>query len=338
MKNTISKITENYYFKVITIAVIFLSLFADALNNAQYYYMLGAIVIFFILLAFLDVKKMQKAYQEDTVHIPIVINVDDSHQAKHVFDNLLKDIEKKYKLHNLEKNLKTYSNVIREDLIFTYIGDIDSNGKYDKARLISFLQIIRYQLNKIESNLNNKVEFHLAYYKRPAIGFLIGALFESDGLVIYQNNQNKDKFDEVATIDDRTYKEEVDSFKMFTKSILKEDKNSDVVLLSIKASSHKIAFNADSLSKFTNVISMTANHKGTIGLEEDWVLYAREISTVLTNLQTQYKNITIVHNMPEALAIIVGMAIGNFWNVEITQYHHGDYPAIIKLNEVKCYF
>lgn len=108
--------------------------------------------------------------------------------------------------------------------------------------------------------------------------------------------------------------------------------------MAIKASSHDIAFNSDSLKSYNNIISMYANHDETIGIDEDWMLYAREIVTVLNELQPQYKNIIMVHNMPEALAIIVGMAIGNFWNIQMTQYDRCEYKNIIKLNEVKCYF
>ena len=264
--------------------------------------------------------------------IPVVINVDSNKSSAHIFDNLIKEIEKKYSIKDLEEGLKKYLDILRDELVFDYNGDI-----YDKNRLISFMQIIRYQLNKIEQNTQSRVEFHLAYYQRPSVGFLVGYIFESDGLIIYQNNPDKDKFDEIAKVDKRNYKTTVDKFEKFKVETV-EDDNSDSVLLSIKASSHDIDMNSESLSKYKNIVSMYANHDGTIKLEEDWILYVREIFTVLNRLQTQYKSITIAHAMPESLAVLVGMAVGNYWNIEMTQFDKGEYLEVIKLDEIKCYF
>jgi hypothetical protein len=313
------------------IAVI-IGFFADFMNEGVYYILGIVLVLTAFVFASFDNAKRRKLFKNESVPIPIVISVDSHKSTKHVFDNFIKEIEKKSKINNLEEGLKKYLNVVRDDLIFEYRGDL-----YDRERLISFMQIIRYGLNKIELNTQTKIEFHLAYYKRPAIGFLVGYIFENDGLVIYQNNPDGDIFDEVAKIDKRNYKTEV---KEFTKFTLSEDKRSDgdSVLVAIKAASHEIALNVVERQKYANVVQLRANHVGTIELDEDWILYAREIFTLLNRLQTEYKKITIIHSMPEALAVLVGMSIGNYWNIQMTQFDEGEYKELIELGEVKCYF
>ena len=333
MKETINNILENVYFQFISIAVILLGVFADGFADRAYYFTLGGIVALFILLAIWDVKKMQKIYQKDTLHIPVVVNVGAKHNAGHIFNTLVKDIEKKHGLSSLEKNLKRYANIFKDELIFEYSGDI-----YDKKRLISFIQIISYQLNKIQANSTNKVVFHLAYYKLPSIGFLVGAIFDLDSIVIYQNNPDKDSFDEVAITQERNYKNEVDKYEKFEISEPKNDGSKEKVLLGLKLSSHDIEFHKEKLTQFSNIVYMRAKHQGTIKLDEDWVLYAREIFTMLKKLHAEYDEITIAHNMPESIAILVGMALGNYWAIEMTQYADEEYKSLIKLNEVKCYF
>ena len=306
---------------------------ADYAANS-WIYMLGIIIVMVAFIAAsIENTKMKKFYKNSTIAIPIVINIDSNKSAEHIFDNLLKDIEQKYGYKELEQNLKKYLNVIRDDLIFTYTGDM-----YDNARLLSFIQIISYQINKIERNLKNNVIFHLAYYKRPAVGFALGYVFENDEVAIYQKNPDKDQFDQVAQTENRNYKTVVNEYVKFDVSQIKEDTKSDTVLVTIKASSHNIALNSPSLEHYTNVISMHARHNGTISLTEDWVLYAREIFTLLNSLQTKYKSITIAHSMPEALAVLVGMAIGNFWHTKITQFDSGEYNELIEMDKIKCYF
>lgn len=324
-------VIENKYIKIGSVVAIFLGLFADFMSTPIYFAVALVVVSIFTMVAFFDEKKKKKIYTKQSVPVPIVISVDSTKSTNHVFDMLIKRIETSEKFENLEENLKKYLNIVKDDIVFHYTGSV-----YDKERLTSFLQIIRYKLNQIEINMKSNVEFHVAYYERPAIGFLIGAIFKTDGIVVYQNSDSKDDFEKIAKIDTRNYKNKVHEFTKF--KVEKKFNESDTVLLAIKASSHDIAFNSDSLKSYNNIISMYANHDGTIRIDEDWVLYAREIVTVLNELQPQYKNITIVHNMPEALAIIVGMAIGNFWNIQMTQYDRGEYKNIIKLNEVKCYF
>lgn len=324
---------ENRYIKLISILVIPLGFFADGMSNSEYFLGVLAIILFFFILAFIDNKKMKDLYNKETIPIPIVINVDSNQSTSYVLDHLFKEIESNSNFKNLRENLKHYRDIVTEDLVFEYKGDL-----YDKERLISFIQIIKYQITKIKENTPNKVQFHLAYYQKPAVGFLIGYIFDSEDLVIYQKNPDIDSFDKVAKVEKRNYKSQVNKFEKFNIEVKKEDKSSDTVLLAIKASSHNIALNANSLASYSNIVSMAAKHSGTIALDEDWILYAREIFSVLNKLQTEYKNITVAHNMPESIAIILGMAIGNYWNIQMTQYDRGEYIDLIKLDEIKCYF
>ncbi len=324
---------ENRYIKLISILVIPLGFFADGMSKSEYFIGVLIIILFFFILAFIDNRKMKSLYDEHTIPIPIVINIDSNESTIYVLNHLFKEIETNSSFKNLKKNLKHYRNIVSEDLMFEYKGDL-----YDKERLISFIQIIKYQITKIKENTPNKVQFHLAYYKKPAVGFLIGHVFDSEDLVVYQKNPDEDTFNKVATVEKRNYKSQVNDYEKFDIQTIKEDKNSNTVLLAIKASSHNIALNSNSLSSYENIISMTAKHAGTIGLDEDWILYAREVFSVLNKLQTEYKNITIAHNMPESIAVILGMAIGNYWNIQMTQYDRGEYLNLIKLDEVKCYF
>jgi len=331
--NIMDEILENGYVKILSTIALVIPFALDALGKTDYYFIAFVIALVTILIAYYDVNKRRKLYKTEVLPIPIVISIDPNVKSKYVLDNLFSDLETKSEFKNLKKNLKRYRNIIEDDLIFDYNGDL-----YDKERIISFIQIIKYQVTKIKESTGNRVQFHLAYYSRPAFGFFIGYAFAQEDLVVYQQTPDKDAFEVVANLKDRAYKGVVNEYKKFRIEIHKEDKNSETILFAIKASSHDIKFNSSSLEKYTNIISMIANHEGTIKDDEDWVLYAREIFTQLQALQNKYKNVILVHNMPESLAIIVGRATGNFWNTVITQYDRGEYKEVMQLDDVKCYF
>jgi len=331
--SSIDEILENKYAKILTLFLFLIPFVLDALGKSEYYFMAFGVAFFILMFAYRDVKQRQKLYKTEILPIPIVISIDPNVKSKYVLDKLFSELEQKSEFKDLKKNLKRYRNIIEDDLIFDYNGDI-----YDKERMISFIQIVKYQITKIKETTSNKVQFHLAYYSRPAFGFYLGYVFAQEDVVIYQQTPDKDGFDAVADLQNRDYKNEVNEYKKFMVEKIKEDENSQSVLLSIKASSHYIKFNSASLEGYTNIVSMVAKHNGTIAKDEDWTLYAREIFTQLQELQNSYKSVTIVHSMPESIAIIVGRATGNFWSTKITQYDRGEYKEIMQLDDVKCYF
>jgi hypothetical protein len=42
--------------------------------------------------------------------------------------------------------------------------------------------------------------------------------------------------------------------------------------------------------------------------------------------------------MPEALALLLGMAMENYWNIEITQYFNNDNIPVYNMQDVQFYF
>jgi len=334
MFSSVSKIVGHKIFGSMGVFATILAGIGDA-SNAVFFYS-GAVVIYImgIFLSWRDIRKKEKFYKNSEIHLPIVINVDSTQPPIHIFNQLIKKIESELKISNYEENLKNYLNIIREDLIYEY--GVGLENIYNTKKLFTFLQIISYNLNQIKKNINNKIVFHVAYYTRPSVAFALGVVFEKDEVVVYQNNPDKDIFDEVAKTSNRNYKTNVEIFEKFN-VIREEEAGNKEVLLIINASSHKVNLNALSLKRFKNKIILNAKHKGTIMLEEDWMQYVKEIFTILNDIQTKYSHITIAHAMPESIALLVGMAMGNYWNVTITQYDNLEYKEVFNMKDIKLY-
>jgi len=335
MMNFLDELLEDKLLKVISLVGLFAAYLLDAFDNRFYYYSAAGITFFLLVSAAVRVYKQRELFQTEVLDIPIVVAFEPNVTPKYMLETLFKDLEAKSTIINLKEKLKKYRNIVEEELVFEYKGDL-----YDKERLLSFFQIIHFSITKMKENNPNKIHFHLLSYKRPSYGFWLGYIFENEELSVYQQVPDKDTINKIAHLKDRIYKNSIQKYEKFDIQLLKMDENSDTVLLAIKASSHKITFASESLVHYTNIVSMVAKHDGTIQDDEDWVLYAREIFTQLMKLQEHYKKIVIVHNMPESLAIIVGKATGNFWPVLIRQYDvpSGEYKEIMQLNDLRCYF
>jgi len=326
-------IFDNKFILIAGLLALFLSPIEDAIGgNAPWALSLILIPLFFYGL-FDENKKFNKL-NSDIVHIPLVINVKGDPEQRYVMKDLLAVIEKEYEIDDYSEELNKYLGVNTDNLIFNFKGNI-----YNFDELMSFLRIIKYKKAQLETKLNKRVTYHIAYYKRPAIGFLVGGLFRTDSIIVYQNNDSKNSFEKVAHVIDRNYKERLDKFEKYNIEYLLNNNTSDDVLLTIRSSSHNINFNTDSLKDFKNIVKIDLIEGNTIPYDSDWIEYSKEIYNVINELQTKYKTITIVHAMPEALAVLLGMALENYWNIKMTQFEHkeSNYKYVFSMNNVEYY-
>ena len=66
---------DNIYINIAGISAMLLSPFADAIGSPAYWWLFGGLVLLFIFGIFDEILKNQKLSAE-TIHIPIVINLD----------------------------------------------------------------------------------------------------------------------------------------------------------------------------------------------------------------------------------------------------------------------
>jgi len=338
IQTLVSGLTSRYGVFATTFAG-FGGLAADAFLGKTGFALILSVALLFLWLAIKEEKATAALYKNETIPIPIVVSVDDNTPMEILFNALIVEIEKDEKFKGLEAKLKKYFTITSEMLTFKYTGDM-----YDNDRLISFLQIIRYELNDIQSRLDNKAEFHIIYLKRPAVGFALGGMFRSDGIVLYQNNDYKNRLDKVLKIDSRRYKEKVFSYEKFDVIHSLESKEDKKLLVVIQISSHNISLSSEKLKAFKNVVSLKSRGNGTISVDKkevdegEWIAYAQEIYNVINHIKDDFDEITLVHSMPEAVAVVVGMALENYWNINICQYDDSAYKKVINLKDIKYYF
>jgi len=315
-------------------------LFSDALFGTS-----GFVVTLLIalIILFIGVKKeneISELYNNDVIPIPIVVSIDDNTPIKMLLNSLiLRIIEEDSRFRDLTDRLEKYFNISDNMLMFKYEGDL-----YDNARLISFLQIIRYELNDIQLRLDNKAQFHILYLRRPAYGFALGGMFRSDGIVVYQNNDYKNRLDKVAVINSRQYKEKITKYKNF--EIIKDfnNKENKKLVIIIQISSHEVSVKNKSFENVENIMIIRSKGNGTISTDKVdidngiWIEYSQEIYNVINKIKSDFDEITIVHSMPEAITVIVGMALENYWNIDICQFDDSIYKKVINLKQIKYYF
>ncbi len=342
MRNFFSKL-ENYFsnriVQIASLLGLFIGYIGDAVANKTLYWALAGVIIVLLLIAIIDEIKNYDELHTDTIHIPVIIRVDDNTDVEYVYGTLMKKIEQEYGLKNYESKLLKYRGINPKEFIFEYNGDI-----FEFDRLLSFAQIINYKINQTQKKLQSKVLFHIAYYRRPSVAFMLGSMLRTEGIIVYQNDDGGSTFNKVSNATTRNYKERVKVFEKYdVVQDIQQPEQKDDLLLIINSASHDVNPNVASLQGFANKVTATLKPQtngrlGSVPPTDEWSDYSSELYTLIHDYRLEYKKITIAHAMPEAMALLVGMAIENYWNIDITQYKDGDNPYIYNMKNVHYYF
>ncbi|MGI0488924.1 SAVED domain-containing protein [Pantanalinema rosaneae CENA516] len=289
-----------------------------------------AVVLLFIGLGIWSEARKSSIYKHAAIPLPIVINVSNPANSDNALNALFNLIEQDRRFRNYRRNLAQYLQISPSDLIFNYRGDI-----YETERLKDFLKITRYDLEKLKTKTPRNTVINLAYIGPASVGILIGTVFSLDSARIFQYSKTSDSYYPVVEIRDRTLKEDVAAFEKF--EVKFPPKRQPNVTVAIDVSSHKISSGDSSIEAYGDLIYMKSQSIGTIELHEDWMQYSREIFKVLNLAQQSYEEIRLVYSMPVALAIILGIALQNYWNIMLTQYDSSNhtYRDLMKLNALQ---
>jgi hypothetical protein len=324
----LEKLLANQYYQIAALIAVPLAFAADMVGTYYAYAVAFLIVLGLFLYGWIDERKKEKLYSKPNIPIPLIFNISNPADSKSALSSIFNIVDKEYPNH--KENLAKYFNITQNDLIFKYDGDI-----FDERRFIDFLKIAKHEIKKLEAKIPQNVNFHIVYMGPIANAILIGTMLGTEGITLYQYNKSSDSYTISMQIDSREYKEHVDEFKIIKKDIIGDLHERADVTVAIDLASHKVA-----LSKLKEpIIHLQSTIGATIHKPEDFIRANREIYAVINDLQQHFPHITLAYSMPTTIAILLGMSIQNYWDVEITQYADGEYKSIIKhLNEIKYYF
>ena len=334
MIDTLIRFLENKYVSLAGILGLLLGSLSDALDNDITKWAIFAIIVILFIFAIVNEYRLNSKFNKEVIHIPVVIKIGSKVEASYVMNNLIEEIEKIENTSSYKRDILRFLKIDLDSFMYEFKGDI-----YDFDNLMDFSRYINHEIKKLQVQIGNKIEFHVAYYQKPAIGFLLGTIFKTENISVYQNNDYKNTFFKVFDINSRKYKENKPNNEFYTIDRSYMTDESDEILVVLNSSSHNVNINSDKLKKYSNFVKLTLNSNGTIPYEIDWVEHSQEIYTLLNELQIKYKHIVLAHAMPESLSLVLGMAIENYWNLTITQYNPktSDYDEMYTMNQIKYF-
>jgi len=319
-----TNILSNIYTQISLIVAALGGLIADQIGTG--YAMVIIVALFGISYAVYDEYKNKKIYSKQNIPIPLVFNISNPADSKSALNALFAILDKEYPNH--QKNLQKYFNIIENDLIFKYDGNI-----FEQERFIDFLKITKHELKKLDAQTPQNIHLHIIYIGPIANAILIGTMLGTEGVTLYQYNKSTDSYTISIELNSREYKEHTDAFKIIKKETIGEIQES--VTVAIDLASHKIA-----LKKLQEpIVHLQSTVGATIHKSEDFLRANQEIYAVINALQQQVSHIRLVYSMPTTVALMLGMSVQNYWDIELTQFYDGEYQTVVAhLNNIKYYY
>lgn len=300
----------------------------------KYNLIIFGIVIAIFLIGIAIAANKYKIYTEDALPVPVVINIANSADSFDALNSLFNLIQTRTQYRNYRANIDKYLSITESDLVYKYDGDI-----FDTDRLQDFLKITKHDLERVKRKTPQNSIFYLVYIGPISVSFLIGSMLGREGMQLFQRTQTNNSYQCVMEVKDRELKEDTPDFEKFDVTYQCSEPRQPNVTIAIDAAAHKVKLNDPSITCYGDIIILQNKTGHTIGYEEDWTQYCREIFKVLNQAQQNYAEIKLVYSMPVTLAIAVGMTTQHFWNIQLTNYDSktGGYKDLIKMNEVIYY-
>jgi hypothetical protein len=322
----LNKIISNTYTQASLIFGALGGLLSDALNMG--YTTVTTLAFIGVCYGWYDENRKKKIYSKPNIPIPLVFNISNPADSKSTLSSLFNILNKDYPEH--QENLKKYFNIIEDDLLFKYDGDI-----FDEERFVDFLKVTKHDIKKLDAKTPQNINFHIIYIGPIANAILIGTMLGTEGITLYQYNKSSDSYNISLNIDSREYKEHINEFKIIKKETKGDIKNNSDVTIAIDLASHKIA-----LAKLKEpIIHLQSNIGATIHNPKDFIRANQEIYAVINDLQQSVSHIKLAYSIPTTIGILLGMSIQNYWDIELTQFSDGEYKTITHhLNKIKYYF
>ncbi|PSB53926.1 hypothetical protein C7B67_01000 [filamentous cyanobacterium Phorm 6] len=297
----------------------------------NYNLIIFSVVIAIFLIGIAVEARKYKIYTEDALPIPVVINIANPANSLDALNSLFNLIQSQTQYRNYRQNIDKYLSITESDLVYKYDGDI-----FDTDRLKDFLKITKHDLERLKRKTPQNSIFYLVYIGPISTSFLIGSMLAREGMQLFQRTQDNNSYKCVMEVKDRELKEDTPDFDKFDVTYQCSEPPQKRVTIAIDAAAHKVKLSDPNITSYGDLIILQNKTGNTIGYEEDWTQYCREIFKVLNQAQQQYKEIKLVYSMPVSLAIAVGMTTQHFWSILLTNYDGktGGYQDLIKMNEV----
>lgn len=327
-----SGILENPYTGIAGLIGTFGSFIADQSGGGYYIPLLMMLPVF--IYGIWNQSRRRAIYTHEAIPLPIVINISNPASSENALNALFHLIEKTGRYGRHQANLAKYCNIDARELVFEYRNDI-----HNREMLQDFLKITRFNLERLKQQTPKNTTIHLAYIGPSSVGVLVGTMFGTDGVKIFQYNKSSDSYYPAIEVKDRRLKEDITEFEKLERQ--KTEKSAERVVVAIDVAAHKIRLSDPEIQGYGDLIHLKSRCEGTIAANEDWLQYCREIFKVLNLAQQQgYEEIKLVYSMPVALAIAVGMAAQNYWPILLTNYDKATnrYRDLMRLNELTYYF
>jgi len=211
-----------------------------------------------------------------------------------------------------------------------------------KTEWYPYLKSFRKTVKELRQKFSNKLTLHIGLKTPITYSLGAGAVLGIGKVPTVIYHYQDGKYYEIINLKENGRKIKHTGVNFEYLKIEKELKNkSKEAIVGLQIASHEVLGKVKSLAKELKVdwyYVYTPELKGNLPLNVNWEKIVAELYKALNLIyQQNYKKINLIISLPNPIAFALGMAVGNYWNVEVWSYFKdsNDYFPVFNLNKVE---
>jgi len=294
------------------------------------------LVLFVTGLLILLSKKYEQIKELKSIkHIPIAFVIGKSRkEGRNAYEDLKSAISNLTGFSEFEKLGKLF-NIDFDDLLIHWEEQFEKPEDWKK-----YLERARNNIVRYKAEVPGRKIYHVCLYGPVATGFGIGAMFGSNHrVVVYHHDKDKDEYAPVIDLrsDVRRIKQAAKEFRHILKVEYPQRYTENIALILDSPGNKAYGCAVGYVKEKFKEVEIVHVEIEELNPQNSWIRAVQEVFYVFNQLQqrTEVKTIHLFFTIPLALAIGIGMALGNF--VPVIVYHHEGctYSEVLNLREIK---
>ena len=284
-----------------------------------------------ILIAEGNLKEIGEVLKRKDMNIPFFITTDEFEVAKRSFQLLSETVDFRPIRGFLDE----------KELIFKLPQFLPHTERWD-----TFLNALRERLLIIDSKVRGRFSLHIAFRSPAAFSFGAGVIVGTGKIPLIVYHYENRMYHKVIDLTEDSRKIKVRRKELQHVEIIpKVEGESDSSVVALQLASHETEDKGLELSQklksdyfYVQVRETELHQKGKLSLNADWASIVADLYEALNRIYNRgYKKFHLIMSVPNPIAFALGMAVGNYWDIEVWSYFKDikDYKAIFNVDKIQ---
>lgn len=272
-----------------------------------------------------NIRKLGDFLKGEKTEIPLFIGTGEKESLKQPFELLCRTV-----------NFEPVEGYADKELLIFQLPPILPSGNW-----LSFFEKFQKRVLEIKERIPFPISLHIALKTPITFSFGAGIVIGTGKLPVALYHFENGKYHRVIDLtgDSRQIKRRRRELR-YIEIVSETGKETDTAVIALQVASHETRKKGEELAEKFNgdfFYIHAPELKGGVPLSENWTEIVAELYEEMNRVYDRgYRKFHLIMSVPNPIAFALGMAVGNYWNIEVWSYFKDlkDYRPVFNAGEI----